>query len=212
MANVLGKRAKNHRIQTIIDIGASNGSWTELSMKYFPDAAYFLIEAQPVHLPALKGFSSLHQNVDFILAAAGDEVGEIHFLADAPLSGQASHTAYSENDIVVPVTTVDHEISSRKLKGPFLLKLDTHGFEAPIFKGASQTLKETEVIIVECYNFKLGSDCLLFYEMCIFLGERGFRCIDITDPLWRPGDDAFWQIDMVFVRNDRPEFSHNNYQ
>jgi len=48
--------------------------------------------------------------------------------------------------------------------------------------------------------------------MCRYLGERGFRCIDLVDPLYRRRDDAFWQMDLVFIRKDRPEFSHQGYR
>ena len=43
-------------IESVIDIGASNGSWTELCRRFFPDAHYFLVEAQPCHEPELKKF------------------------------------------------------------------------------------------------------------------------------------------------------------
>ena len=36
-------------INTIIDVGASNGSWSQLCMQSFPNTDYFLIEAQEPH-------------------------------------------------------------------------------------------------------------------------------------------------------------------
>ncbi|MFM9946103.1 MAG: FkbM family methyltransferase, partial [Bacteroidia bacterium] len=65
--------------QTIIDIGASNGSWSELCLKYFPNAHYFLVEAQQPHEPDLKKFIKTHPKSEYILAAAGDNNGEIYF-------------------------------------------------------------------------------------------------------------------------------------
>jgi FkbM family methyltransferase len=204
--------ARTHNINTIIDIGASNGTWSQMALSYYPLAQYLLIEAQPVHKDSLSVFIKENKNTQFVLAAAGDSVGQIYFDASEPLSGQASYTPYQNNNIVVPVVTVDSEVSKRGLSGPYLLKLDTHGFEVPIFKGAAETLKETDVIIVECYNFKIAPECLLFHEMCNYLGELGFRCIDLADPLWRPLDQSFWQMDLVFVRNDRPEFEKLDYK
>ena len=43
-------------INTIIDIGASNGSWTRLARRYLPQANALLIEANPYHQPALNEF------------------------------------------------------------------------------------------------------------------------------------------------------------
>ena len=39
---------------------------------------------------------------------------------------------------VVRETTIDHEIGAYGLPGPYLIKLDTHGYEAPILCGATE--------------------------------------------------------------------------
>jgi hypothetical protein len=65
---------------------------------------------------------------------------------------------------------------------------------------------------MECYNFRIAPEALLFYEMCDYLEKRGFRPMDMLDPLHRPYDDALWQMDFVFVRSDRPEFGYNAYR
>jgi FkbM family methyltransferase len=201
-----------YQINTIIDVGASNGSWTNMALEYFPNSSYLLVEAQPVHLNALTEFVSTRPNVQFVLSAAGDKPGRIYFDEGDPFGGQASSTPYENNNIIVPMTTIDHEVSSRQLAGPYLLKLDTHGFEVPVFKGAATTLAKTEIIIVECYNFKISPECLLFYEMCEYLDAKGFRCIDLVDPLWRLYDDAFWQMDLIFIMKDSQQFSYSKYR
>lgn len=212
MRSAVQRLADKHHINTIIDVGASNGSWTKMALEYFPNSSYLLVEAQPVHLNALTEFVSTHLNARFVLSAAGDKQGQIYFDAGDPFGGQASYTAYEHNNIAIPVTTIDHEVSSRELPGLYLLKLDTHGFELPIFMGAAQVLEKTEIVIVECYNFKIAPECLLFYEMCEYLDARGFRCIDLVDPLWRPYDNAFWQMDLIFIKKDSPQFFYSNYQ
>jgi len=200
------------RIETIIDIGASDSQWSKMAMQYFPQHRYLMVEAQPVHEAALKAFASDHPNVQVVMAAAGHESGDIHFDASDPYSGQASPTPYAENDIVVPVTTLDAEVTTRVLPGPFLIKFDTHGFEVPILEGASQMLAQTNAIIMECYNFKISPDCLFFHEMCAFLATKGFRCAGMADVLHRERDGLLWQMDILFLRADQPEFAHNNYR
>ena len=204
--------ARKHAFNTVIDIGASNGSWSSALMRYFPDCRYLLIEAQPVHEPALREYCARHANAQFVLAAAGERAGQVFFDAAEPLGGQASSAPSAAATIQVPVVSVDEEVHARKLDGPYLLKFDTHGFEVPILKGAAETLARTDVIIIECYNFRLSPECLTFDEMCRYLGERGFRCIDLVEPLHRPHDDSFWQMDLVFVRDSRPEFSYQRYR
>lgn len=212
MNGALQSLVRIHPVNTIIDIGASSGIWSKMAMKHYPKAEYLLIEAQPVHEQALIAFTREYPNTRYALSAAGETHGQIYFDAGDPYSGQASYTPYPKNNITVPVVTVDDEVNRLKLKGPFLLKLDTHGFEVPIFKGAMQTLKETDVVVVECYNFKLSPECLLFHEMCAFLDQLGFRCVDLADPMWRPYDQSFWQMDLIFIKKDSPEFAYSNYQ
>ena len=205
-------KARGPAFNTVIDIGASTGIWSQALMHHFPACRYLLIEAQPVHEAALREFCGTHINAQFVLAAAGEKAGHIFFDAADPFSGQASYTRTSTANVRLPVTTVDHEVSARKLGGPYLLKFDTHGFELPILKGATDTLSNTAVIIMECYNFKIAPECLMFDEMCGYLAQLGFRCIDLVDPMHRPYDDAFWQMDLVFVRQTRPEFSYLQYR
>ena len=199
-------------VNTVIDIGASDGSWSSLLMRHYRDCQYLLIEAQPVHENALRSFCARHPNAQFVLAAAGEREGRIHFDARDPFGGQASYSQTGTGNIEVPVVTIDAEVASRALKPPYLLKLDTHGFEVPILAGAAKTLSEAEVVVVECYNYRIAPECLTFDEMCRYLGERGFRCIDLVDPLHRPYDDSFWQMDLVFVRKNRPEFEYRHYE
>ncbi len=110
------------------------------------------------------------------------------------------------------MTTIDIEIARRDMAPPFLIKLDTHGFEVPILDGAAETLSKAELLVIEGYNFKLRPGCLRFHELCDYLEQRGFRCFDLVDVLRRPSDGALWQFDLFFVRANRPEFSSNSYR
>lgn len=204
--------ARKHTFRTVIDIGASNASWSDELMRYFPDRRYLLVEAQPVHEAALRDYCARHANAEYVLAAAGERPGRVFFDVDDPFGGQASATRASAAQAELPVVTIDAEVAARKLPPPYLLKFDTHGYELPILKGAVETLAKTEVIVMECYNFRISPECLTFPEMCAYLGECGFRCIDLADPLHRPHDDAFWQMDLVFVRDTRPEFAYQRYR
>jgi FkbM family methyltransferase len=203
---------RGYDIKTIIDIGASDGRWSKEAMEFFPKAQYLLVEAQGFHEDNLKSFTEQYSNIQYVLAAAGDRVGKIYFDAGDPFGGQASNTPFAVNNVELPVTTLDSEVPNRKLSGPFLMKLDTHGFELPILKGATQTLKNTEVIVMECYAQHLMPNSLNFAQMCQYLDTLGFRCIDLVDPVWRVYDDSFWQMDLIFVRKERPEFAYTAYE
>lgn len=203
--------SRGHPLSTVIDIGASDGRWSLDLIRYYPDSHYLLFEAQPIHEPMLKAFCGVHPKSQYVLAAAGESAGEIFFDAAVPLGGQASYTPFVDHNLVVPVTTVDIEVETRQLPGPYLLKLDTHGFEVPILRGAQRTLEATEIIVMECYNYRIAPECLLFDEMCTHLRTLGFQSIDMADPMFRPHDDTLWQMDLVFVRKDWPGLAYTEY-
>jgi len=198
-------------VGSVIDIGASNGAWSRTAMAFFPKAQYLLIEAQRVHEPHLKAFTSRHANTQYVLKAAGEKPGSIFFDASDPFAGQA-RTEAADGLVEIPVTSVDHEISARSLKGPYLLKFDVHGFELPILRGAQQAMARASLLVMECYNFEIAPEMLLFYDMCRYMHERGFKVADISEPLWRDRDKAFWQMDFFFIRADRPEFHSKSYR
>jgi FkbM family methyltransferase len=202
---------RNISIQSVIDVGASDGMWTKIARTFLPSANYLLIEANTIHEPALKEYVTSLADTEYRLVAGGAEDGRIFFDASDPFGGAASYEK-QESYIELPVRSIDSLVDELQLAPPYLLKLDTHGFEVPIFEGATKTLEETNLIIVEVYNFRITQDSLLFNEMCDYLGKKGFRVIDLCDPLFREHDEAFWQADFFFIRADSNEFQHNSYK
>jgi FkbM family methyltransferase len=209
---LLRRRNSGMMPHTVLDIGSSNGCWTLRAIKIFPEAQYLLVEAQKEHEAALARVKKNSDRIDYVIAAAGDYNGAIYFDDSDLFGGVASHVPVNENCRTVPVRTIDSIVKEVGLKPPFLLKLDTHGFEVPIFAGAYETLGGTCIIIVETYNFRIERESLRFHEMCAFMEERGFRCIDICEPIHRPLDDAFWQFDLVFIPATSDEFRSNSYR
>lgn len=204
--------SSNHvDIKTVIDVGASDGQWTKKAQKYLPEAYYLLIEANRFHEKELRRYKAMTRNVDYVLAAASNYVGEIYFDARDPWGGLATEIKTSDEFVSVPATTIDEQAKQKNLNAPFLLKFDTHGFEVPILEGARETLKNTNLIIIEVYNFNLTPSSLRFWEICQYLENLGFRPIDISEPMHRPKDGILWQMDLVFARSSLPEFSSNNY-
>lgn len=207
-------RSKERKVapKTIIDIGAAQGKWTEKAMQVWQQSNYVLFEPLAEREQELKRLSSQHPNVKIVNAGAGKEKSVIDFFVTNDLdgSGVADNGTNAEHR-TISITTVDDEINQLKLPGPYLLKLDTHGYEVAIFEGASNTLKQTELIIVECYGFQIAPGSLLFWEMCQYLDSKGFRLIDMVDIMRREKDQAFWQCDAFFIPKASPIFTRNTY-
>ena len=208
-------RLKQHRLSigSFISLGAGSGgdsAW--LQQNLCSAAPLLMIEAQESHRPQLEKLRAANPKHDYIICAAAPQDGEVSFLASAPTGGVV--TQGSADTITVPARSVDSLVAERKLQGPYFLKFDTHGVEIEILDGARETLRNTQLIMMECYNFKLNfvdRKNLTFYEMCSYLAERGFRCVDMSDPLFRPNDLALWQMHLYFIRADHPVFNSNSY-
>ena len=204
-------RRRGLQVGTIVDVGASDGRWSLVAREYFPQAFCLLIEAQKDHKKALEKVKSRFSRFDYVIAAAGNRQGTIFFDAADLFGGLASATPVGNHCVTVPMVTVDEEVSRRNLSPPYLLKLDTHGFELPILDGAKSTLASASLVVIETYNFKLTADSLKFHELCTFMESKGFSCIDLVQPMHRPGDQAFWQMDIFFIPSDSAVFSSNSY-
>lgn len=198
-------------VGTVIDVGASNGSWSKKAISFFPNARFLLIEANSIHEDALRRFCTFSQ-YDYVLAAAGAAPGMVYFDGSDPLGGQARNERCNESDTCITATSIDHEVETHGLCGPYCIKLDTHGFELPILEGARKTLDDASVVIIESYAFKLSPDCLLFHEMCGHMHSLGFSVFDLVSPMWRVKDNALWQVDIVFLRSEHSLFKDTSYE
>ncbi|GAB1309296.1 hypothetical protein KH5_19790 [Urechidicola sp. KH5] len=199
-------------INTIIDVGASDGRWSRRLLGLFPDANFLLIEAQIDHKKGLEVFKKEIVKGDYVLAAAGEEDGKIYFDHNELFGGVASSSKTNDNCIEVPVISIDNEVERRNVLGPYLLKLDTHGFEVPILKGAEEVIKKSSLIIIEVYNYNITKDSLCFWEMCEYMSELGFRPIEMVDPMIRLYDKSFWQMDLFFIPKTDKTFKYIEYR
>lgn len=208
------KRCKSRGldISTVIDVGASDGSWSRECLNYLPNANYLLIEAQTQHAPKLDQFKGQYKNVDYVLAAAGHREGKIYFDNSSLLGGLASETPFSGSCIEVPVIKIDNEVTKRNLAGPYLIKLDTHGFDIPILVGSLETLKKANLVIIEAYNYQLTKDSLKFFQLCQYMKDKGFSPVELVDFMIRKYDNSLWQMDIFFVPSNSKEFAHNDFE
>lgn len=201
------------QVKTVLDVGASNGSWSKACMPFFPDARYVLFEPQPTHSDALDTFANTHQEqILLVKKAVGASEGHTFFDETDPFGGQLTTNGNAKHSRKVDLTTIDNSLSQLQVEAPYLLKLDTHGFEKGILEGASKTIAQANVLIIEAYNYRITKEALLFWELCAFLAEKGFRPIDLVDVMHRQHDSSLWQMDIVFARDDWEGFARNTYR
>lgn len=192
-------RTRGFHPQTIIDVGVFRGTY-ELYLVW-PAARLALVEPMLECERALK-YICEHRQVpaSYVLAAAGAEDGHamIHFsddVAGASIVGGGGGRQ-------IPVYTLDSLAAKMEWRPPYLLKIDVQGGEAAVIRGASQTLKNCEVVMLETQLFDSCNSGYTIVEMIDLMKTHGFVPFDIYDGLCRPLDDALGQIDIAFVKKE----------
>jgi FkbM family methyltransferase len=185
------------RPESIIDIGAAVGAWSQLACSVFPDAQCVLVEPLHERAATLMALCAGHPRMRYVAAAAGASRGHVTLDVSNDLDGSGIYGGNCGR--IVPMATVDAIVQEQRLVPPFVLKLDTHGYELPIFVGATETLAHTELLIIEAYNFSISPTAVPFWELCATLVARGFRPADLCGLMHRPSDKLFWQADIFFL-------------
>jgi FkbM family methyltransferase len=197
---------------TVLDVGASDGQWSELARQFFPNATYVLFEPQPVHAAALERYLAKYPATTRVLRkAVGRATGSTYFEASHPFGGALAHQP-GHNVIEVPMVSLDDAVAELQPNPPYLIKLDTHGYEHSILDGASKSLRQTNALVIEAYNHKRTNEGLFFWELCAYLYERGFRPIEVVDVGRRSYDGTFWQMDIFFARTTWSGFDFKHYE
>ena len=204
-------KKQNISVKTILDVGAAKGVWSIALQKLWPCCSFVLFEPLEERKTALENLISANTNFHYIPSAAGKDSSQIKFYISADLDGSGVAKDTDQITRLVSLTSVDLEIKRLKLHGPFIIKLDTHGYEVPILEGCKDIIEHVSLFIIECYGFRIAKHSFLFWEMCRHMDTLGFRLIDIVDVMRRPKDEAFWQCDAFFVRKEDEVLDNASY-
>jgi len=185
--------------QTVIDVGVQHG--TNELYDTFPAAYHLLIEPVQEHENILKGLCRRLGRASYVIAAATNFDGEINL----GVTPNNRYAAVTECDEVpgrtirrVRAATLDTLCREQGLRGPFLVKIDVDGHEVGVLQGATEILKAADYVIVESTLF------IQLHDVVNYMVDQCFVIYDILEPLYRPIDDALWQVDLCFVPSTSP--------
>ncbi|MEO6981194.1 MAG: FkbM family methyltransferase, partial [Mucilaginibacter sp.] len=80
--------------------------------------------------------------------------------------------------------------------------IDTQGYELEILKGGEKTLAHAEFVLLEVSFLDIYINCPLITDTVSFMKQRGFVVYDICTLMKRPLDNALFQADFLFVKED----------
>jgi len=166
-------KSKDIKFNHVLDIGAWVGTWTMAMNSFCGKVIAF--EPDPVHYECLV--KNCSEDVETHQLAVGNEEKMIS-LSDDDFT-QAKRVMGDGN---IPMVTID----SLNLDDVDLIKIDVEGYEMEVLKGADQTLKNVEYLMIELNNNskKYGSSNL---EIEKYLKKMEFEIIIKVwpDVVWR---------------------------
>jgi FkbM family methyltransferase len=188
---------------SVIDVGAFAGDWTTRTRTIWPAAKYLMIEPQPNKQERLRGMCNESVFLEqALLGSVRSEAVPFHIddLGGSSVLEQTMDKCPSTESL--PMKTLDDVITGRKMTGPILLKADVQGYELEVLRGATETLPRVEVILLEVSTLPYNIGAPLFSEVVAFMAERRFLVYDFNHIHRRQSDDAAFQVDVLFVRED----------
>jgi FkbM family methyltransferase len=194
------------RPRTVIDVGAQWG--THELYETFPQAHHILLEPVLEHEPHLRQVVSRLPSAEYRICAVSDKVGATQLLTSddrmwSHMIGDSSPAPARAHSHVrtVETTSVNELVKGRGDGQPYLVKVDVDGAELAVLAGASDLLTPENIFVVE--TTLLGADPR-FVPVNELFREKGFVLYDMVDALYRPADNALWQVDCVFIHQDNP--------
>lgn len=192
---------------SVLDIGAYIGKWSQAASVAFPEAKYLMLEAQPEaheYLTKLKNYDP--EKFDFEITLLGEEnkasVPFFQTLTPAGSTGSSMYpeqTDFPQRQLNLNMQRLDEITNARPDQTFDLIKLDVQGAELDVLKGGTETLRNAHFLVVETSLFPYNAGAPLFAEVIQFLAEYGFMVMDIFQPV-RDANGLLFQADMIFVR------------
>lgn len=187
----------------ILDIGAYHGSWSLEMSKIFPDSTFTMIEGQLELEEKIACSCKKINNATYKMTLLGAESKKVTFnkyeTASSVLTEDNQTNALAEERTL---QTLDEVLESNFPATDILLKIDTQGYELEVLKGASKTLLNTNVVLLEVSMLNIYNGAPLVDETILFMRNNGFFLYDICSIIRRPMDNALYQSDFVFVKEN----------
>jgi len=194
-------KAFNVILNNIIDGGCFKGSWTEKVKKIYPEANFYLIDANPKYKEDCEKFGKFY---NFALGQK-DEEREFHF--STKLGGETGNSLYKEN------TNVDFETKTIHVKKLInvvpdikydLIKLDLQGAELEVIEGSLHLFEKTKFVQLECPVHDNNIGAPKFENYINYMSNSGFKVFDCESLFI---NCKLMAMDVVFVNTALPKVS-----
>ena len=197
--------------RTVIDVGANTGQFAVAAARLFDQPAIYCFEPLPDCAARLQRNLRSARKV-FVSPIAlseysGDAVFHInshsHSSSMLPLASghlDAFPAAMVVDEIRVPMSTLDFELSSVELAPPVLVKIDIQGAEAAMLRGAAATLRRVDYVVVETSFKPMYEGETTFRDLLEIMDRYAFDFVRPVGLLTHPRTGEVLQMDALFTR------------
>lgn len=203
-------KQKGYYPDTILDIGAHHGNWTNSMKTIYNNANFYLFEG--IDYSELKQFQN-NKNVKVYNVLLNDKIEMVNWyqMKNTGDSIFKEKTHHFKNCEIIKRETID--LNTHILKNNLfneakniLIKIDCQGAEIPILKGSTSILEKTDFIILEIPLFgQYNEGVPNFLEHIAFMNSIGFITYDIIDNHYI--NKFNMQVDVLFI-NKNHNFNH----
>jgi len=206
-------RACGVDVRQIVDVGASNGTWTRECLGVFPDARYLLIEPRPAHAAILAALQRERPRVRIWQGALGASPTKLELRDHGDQSSFLPSDSFSTDRAErVEVRALDSFLGTELLEPPDLIKADVQGYELEVLRGAPRCLETAKLLLLEVSYRRLYRNLPLAHEAIAHAASAGFRICDICTYAGRPADGELMQSDILFAPEGSPLFADESWR
>jgi FkbM family methyltransferase len=192
----------------VIDVGANRGQFSLDVCTAVPSARVLAFEPLAGEAACYRKVFGGLERFELREVALGAVSGRriIHIARDADSSSLLEFTDLQSyyfprtaevGTAAVDVTTLDDELSGRRLPPRTLLKADVQGFELEVLKGATRTLPSLDWIYLEVSFRELYRGQPQAVEIFEYLRACGFAPAELVHPPSAPSRPCI-QVDVLF--------------
>ena len=207
-------KTKRYLPDTILDIGAHRGDWTNSMLNIYSNSKYYLFEANNYN--ELNQFNN-NNNISVYNVLLYDKIEEVNWY-DVNSTGDSIFKELSHHFVnCEPVKRQTIDLNTHILNNNILqesnnifIKIDCQGAEISILKGSSHILNKTDFILLEIPLFgKYNEGVCNFLEHIQFMDSIGFIVYDFLDNHYI--NDYNMQVDMLFINKSHKFNSDVNF-
>lgn len=205
-------RAQGVIPRQIVDVGASDGTWTRECLGVFPEARYLLVDPLPANAAALDALRAQQPRVRVWQGAVGSASGALDLFEHGDQSSFFASDSFAARAAQrVEVRPLDSFLGSEWLEPPDLIKADVQGYELEVLRGAKRCLEGAQLLLLEVSYRRIYRDLPLAHEVIAFAAGAGFRIYDVCTYSGRPSDGELTQSDLLFAREGSPLFANERW-